>query len=175
MKRNILIITMMIVFLCTGCGNRNAHELPDFSQEEENFGADLRGQGGARIFSKETLLLPDTGVFIIKAVKLSDGNIFMYGEDNSHSVYFYFLDVSTNTLEKISLSISADIVDIDSAPNNELALLLSDAEGKYHVEYVSANGEQREIMLKDLPDKEIVLWNICACENGFLLSTYQSV
>ena len=177
MKKMLIIILIGIILICCACSGQQKPEIPQFNQPDEIvYGTDLQGNGGGRAFEKRLLTLPDIGVYITKSVKLTDGNIFLYGTDTENN-YFYILDTSTFEIRSCELLLPASIIDISKTPAGGIAILSINGEGKYVINIIElANNAINTLQLHDiLHEENNALWGLYAQKDGFLLIANQEV
>lgn len=178
MKRGLalLLLCAMLLALCTGCGSNQDNAALPASAQEASFGSDLRGEGGAQIFAREAIELPQIGLYAQKAVKFNDNEIVIYCQNSEREASFFSLDTSTLSVEALNISIPASVIDIDSAGGGDLSLLTMDEEGAYSIWRVAPDLSAEEIAVTgEGVDEESVFWKLCACENGYLLDDIDKV
>lgn len=177
MKKMLIIFLIGIILICCACSGQQKPEIPQFNQPDEIvYGTDLQGNGGGRAFEKRLLTLPDIGVYITKSVKLTDGNIFLYGTDTWND-YFYILDTSSFEIRKIELLFPASVIDISKTHDGGVAVLSIDSEGEYVISVIGLRDDEiNTLKLHDnLHAEDNVLWGLCARTDGFLLIANREV
>lgn len=178
MRRKIITLFMCVVLLlCTACGGRS----DEVRVSDETFGATLSGDDGSRLFARQSVPMPELGLYAEMAEPVGEDKIVIMCRSGQER-RFFSMDASTFQVEALEIQCDSNIIDIDSMVDGSFSILSINAEGEYvistvlpehDVEQKNKLNVEQLILPKDW--EEYSFWDICVCENGYLLNQGASV
>lgn len=191
MKKKIttLLLCFFILFSLSACVNNSSQETDITGEKKEQatisnanpsekqptvWGANLKDEGGGRMFAKETLALSEDNVLLQEAVRI-DNSIFLLGIGPSSTYYLFQMDTSTHEAKRYTV-LENSPVSICEYPEGSISVLSLDDEGKYQLSQYAdgAVASTLELPSLDLYDNDFIL-HITAVEKGFVIRTTSKI
>ncbi len=181
MKKITAVFCMLCLVLsltaCAGRKDRGETGLPDYTGGQV-VGSDLRGSGGARLFSAQPVELPDTGAQVRQAVKAGDG-VFLYAKTgdplymDQGETCFYFLGAN-GTVTKAEIQ-PGRVLAIDGGPDGSAYVLFTDKNGTPILDRLTDAGDTTIFPMGFLADRAEDILGLTVTEEGYLVQTAGSI